>query len=749
MQHAGNTDIKVPKYPGAKSVNATVKTASGKLNTTLGAALAAIVLTVNAAGQEESRDPVPASRPPAEAQPDSGAPLAQPEAEPPPPALPEPQEPTSESTKPAEVEPASPAEPVEAETSESKTSETDEESTPKLAATPAHDPANRAEQEAFFDGILLTQLESEHVAGATVAVVADGEIVFAKGYGFADYDERKPVDPETSMFRIGSVSKLLTWTAVMQLVEQGKLDLDADINEYLEGTQVKIPETFAEPITLKHLLTHSPGFEDLVIGLFGKTAADLSPLEELLSEQVPRRVRKPGEVASYSNHGTALAGLIVERVSGVPWAEYIEQKILEPLGMANTLVRQPAADDLPEAMSKGYKYKGGRFEEEDFEYVPAAPAGSASSSAVDMARFMLAHLQNGRYASQRILEESTARQMRERLFEHDSRLDAMCYGFWETNHNGQRILHHGGDTILFHSLLAFIPEAGVGFFISYNTDTGTGRDALLKAYLDRFFPLAEKPRIDPPVGFEERADRYTGTYKMIRHDYSSLAKLQALVAVLEVTADEDDTLVVSGMLGSSGSHYAEVDDLLFQKVDGQAQLAFREDESGRITHLFLGDLPAIALQRVAWYESPKLHLPLLAGCALIFLSAALGWPFVLLVTRGRLIAGNPSSFMSLLSTWLAWIGCIVYLVFLGGIGFMVSDPNQIVYGLSPELEMLLLLPQVCVGIAALVFLCAMLSWGKRYWRFSGRVHYLLVALAGVGFAWFLYCWNLLRFGAQI
>lgn len=681
----------------------------------LSAAVAASLLVLFAAtAQDEPRAPVAAVRPPVEA------------------AKPDMNQTTGdEETGEANAEETSSSQPVSAA---------------RPAAAPKHNPADPAELEAFFDGVLLTQLESKHIAGATIAVVADGEIVFAKGYGFADYENRKPVNPETTMFRIGSVTKLLTWTAVMQLVEEGKLDLDTDINTYLEGSGVKIPETFSEPITLKHLLTHTPGFEDSVIGLFGRKASDVGPLEEILQKQLPRRVRKPGELASYSNHGTALAGLIVSQVSGLKWEDYIEQKIFKPLGMSHSTVLQLPAADLPEDLSLGYKYTSGRFEEEAFEYVPPAPAGSASSSAADMARFILAHLQDGECKLQRILKPDTARQMRERLFDHDPRLDAMCYGFWETNRNGRRILHHGGDTIAFHSLLAFLPEEGVGLFVSYNTDTaGACREQLLDAYLERYYPLDEQPRIKSPDGFEPRAEKFVGSYKFIRHDYTTLAKLQALVSAAQVQTGDDDTLVVS--IGSGTRRFAEVDKLLFQEVDGQEQIAFREDDKGRITHMFMETLPAIALQKLTWYESPDLQLGLLGGCTLLFISALFGWPLVLFATRGHHIAGRRSTLLSLLFTWVGWLGCIVFLAFLIGFGYLVvREPNELVYGISEELELLLLLPQICAGFAGAMLLCALWSWGKGYWRFSGRVHYLLVALAGVGFVWFLYYWNLLKFG---
>ncbi|MGH9675828.1 MAG: serine hydrolase domain-containing protein, partial [Candidatus Acidiferrum sp.] len=251
-------------------------------------------------------------------------------------------------------------------------------------------PKDRAELEAFLDGVLGTMLKHEHIAGATIAVVVDNKPFFSKGYGYADFTERKPVAPAATMFRIASISKLFTWTAVMQLAEQGKLDLDADVNTYL--TQFKIPtRRYPQPITLKHLMSHTPGFEDHVLGLFAKTPDKLLPLGQILAKELPARVRPPNELSSYSNHGTAIAGYIVAQVSGMSWEDYVEKNILKPLEMSNTLVRQPKPEDLPAAISKGYKWEGGKYKEKGFEYVPISPAGCMSAAAVDMTHFMISH----------------------------------------------------------------------------------------------------------------------------------------------------------------------------------------------------------------------------------------------------------------------------------------------------------------------------------------------------------------------
>ena len=207
-----------------------------------------------------------------------------------------------------------------------------------------------ADVETFLDGIVPLQLDREDIAGATVAVVKDGKPLFTKGYGYADVKNKKPVTAET-LFRPGSVSKLFTWTAVMQLVEQGKLDLGKDVNEYLD---FKIPEAFGQPISLKNILTHTTGFEQQWKDLF---AADKrSPnLRDYLKTHSPKRIFAPGTTSAYSNYATMLAGYVVERVSGQPFNDYIQQNIFKPLGMTHSTFAQPRFRVRPSSKRNGLR----------------------------------------------------------------------------------------------------------------------------------------------------------------------------------------------------------------------------------------------------------------------------------------------------------------------------------------------------------------------------------------------------------
>jgi CubicO group peptidase (beta-lactamase class C family) len=494
-----------------------------------------------------------------------------------------------------------------------------------------------AELEAFLDGVIAAQKEANHIEGATVAVVANGGLFFAKGYGYADRAAGRKVDPERTLFRIGSVSKLFTWTAVMQLVEQGRLDLKADVNRYLEGGPFVVPATYPQPITLTHLMTHTPGFEDVVVGLFARSPAEMRPLGALLADELPLRVRPPGVWGSYSNHGTALAGYIVERVSKTPYEQYIEKNVLAPLEMMHTAVRQPIPATLSRDMAAGYRFEDGEQKPQGFEFVPASPAGAISASAVDMTHFMLAHLQDGRYGDTRILSETTARLMHARAFGASRELSGMMLGFYEMNRNGHRVYGHGGDTLWFHTQLALLPDAGVGLFVSYNSDTGAGpRSSLVNAFIDRYFPAAAAPA--PGARMSEPQGTVAGSYRSLRRSDRSLAKMVALLNSVTVEELPDGRLKTSGT-GPDPIYWREVGPLVFRRADGEDRIAFRTDDRRRVTHL-VADFPAITLERLGTFESPGFLYSVLAVSVCLLSSALMTWPVVAWRTR-RLARRRP------------------------------------------------------------------------------------------------------------
>lgn len=343
--------------------------------------------------------------------------------------------------------------------------------------------------ESFVDAFMEERMHDHRIANAVIAIVAAGELRFAKGYGVADRDAEKPVSVDRTLFRLGSTSKLVTWTAVMQLAEQGKLDLDADINNDLDFA---IPARLhdgaaAKPVTMKHLLTHTAGFEDSVNNLFRLTPEAMPPLGDYVKQQLPARIFPAGSVAAYSNYGTTLAGYIVERVSGQPFADYVEQHIFAPLGMSHSSFAQPLPTPLAADLARPYRFVGDTFREGAFEYMPA-PAGGMSSSAGDMAKFMLAHLAGGAYAGGRILQPETVGRMHTQLHTQHPALSGMAHGFMEGTFNGHRVLFHGGNTTLYDTGLYLLPELGVGLFASYSGDSFLTHTELFQAFMNEYYP---------------------------------------------------------------------------------------------------------------------------------------------------------------------------------------------------------------------------------------------------------------------
>ncbi|NIM57383.1 MAG: serine hydrolase [Candidatus Aminicenantes bacterium] len=617
--------------------------------------------------------------------------------------------------------------------------EQEEKTTPYLQG-----PTDRAELEAFLEGVMASYMKSFHIAGATLAVVKDGEIFFAKGYGYADVEEKKPVDPEKTLFRPGSISKLFTWTAVMQLFEQGKIDLNADINIYLKD--FKIPDTYPEPITMIHLLTHTAGFEDFLSGMGARRPEDLVPLAEFLAKKMPARVLAPGKLTSYSNYGTALAGYIIEKISGMPFEDYIEENIFEILDMQQSTFRQPLPSHLTDDMSVGYTYEKGVYRPQGFEYINGlAPAGSMSTAATDVAKFMIAHLQHGKYGENRILEEETAKLMHTQLFTHDPRVDGNAHGFWEMTYNNIRTIVHGGDTLLFHSLLSIIPEKNLGLFVSFNSVGGSWPvyDNLIKAFLDHYYPSAELTDIELPRDFMRRAKRFTGSYGVTRVVETTYEKLMGLMMTAKVEATEDNTLLITMPMGMGASQWVEEEPLVFREVGGKDTVVFGENHKGRITHAFFNQIPILAGIKLAWYKTPGFHYSLLAICVVLFLST-LGWPasaISKLVCRSkREIPGAPG-----LVRVIAGGMSALYIIFLIGMFSAVSNYMDLIFGVTPFVKILLILPilSALLTIGALFFVYV--GWRNKYWNICGRVHYTLVALASLVFLWFLAYWKLLGF----
>jgi CubicO group peptidase (beta-lactamase class C family) len=379
------------------------------------------------------------------------------------------------------------------------------------------DPTRLAGLPDFIDGVMAQQIATRDVAGAVVTVVYRGKVLFTRGYGYADTDRRIPVDPLRTLFRPGSVSKLFTWAALMQQVEAGRVDLDAEVNRYLD---YKIPDKGLKPIKVRDLMSHIAGFGDQA-DITADKVEDLVPYRTWMKDHIAMRVREPGIESQYSNYGAALAGYIVEMVSGEPYADYAEKNIFAPLGMTDTTFREPLAGSQAERMAQGYKLVDGRLVAKPFElFSKIMPAGSASATAPDMARFIQAMLNDGTLGQAQILKPASIKLLESDGFKNAPHLPGFGNGFMVLRETGPRMVEHGGNTIDQHSFLLLAPEAQFGFFVSETGGPGSypGRTELVQAIVGRLFPVKPAPRW---TGAETPAP--LGAYRTNRQDYSKPA----------------------------------------------------------------------------------------------------------------------------------------------------------------------------------------------------------------------------------
>jgi len=600
--------------------------------------------------------------------------------------------------------------------------------------------------EPFLDGLMPAQIERENIAGAVVSVVKDGKLLFAKGYGYADMEKHRPVTADATLFRPGSISKLFTWTAVMQLVEQGKLDLDKDVNTYIDFT---IPPDFGKPITLRNIMTHTSGLEETVRDLFVADAQHLTPIDQYLKQHLPQRIFPPFAVPAYSNYATSLAGYIVQRVSGRPFEQYIADNIFAPLEMKHTTFVQPLPSELSPLMSSGYRK--GSDKPKPFEFVEAFPAGSVSTTAADMANFMIAHLQDGKFGDKQILRPETAKLMHSRAFGSDDRLNGMALGFYEESRNGQRIIGHGGDTELFHSDLHLILAQNVGFFVSYNSAGSgevSGRGILMDKFLNRYFPH------DPPAPVKienAKADAaaIAGLYKSSRRFETSFLKLFTLLGQAKVVPNADGTINIDPFKGANGEirKFEEVQPFVYREVGGHDEVAFKKDSSGSWQFQIL--IPVFIFQQIGLSENKYFNYFILISGLIVVALTVLLWPVGALVRKHY---GRPLQLTSSEGR-LRLITRLVCILFLGlFIGWLV------VLSMANEITAINALPRWVVIFGLVGLLCTLgtlfvILNALRSLRTSGRwiwakLHDLLLAAACVGLVWFLLNWKLMNFNVH-
>jgi CubicO group peptidase (beta-lactamase class C family) len=612
-----------------------------------------------------------------------------------------------------------------------------------------------ADLEAFLDDFFERNIEELEIPGAAVVVVQDGEILFIKGYGFADLERQIPVDPSQTVMRVGSVSKLFTATAAMQLVEQGLLDLDADVNQYL--TALKVPEAYSQPVTLHQLLTHTAGFEDRWVGTHTLDPDEFAPLGEHLKGSIPKRVLEPGSVHSYSNFSFALAGLLIEEITGMPFAQYVEENLFQPLGMSRSTFAQPVPTELAPDLAVGYFVTDGTYEPGDYLYEQESPAGAMSTTAEDMARFMIAHLQEGRYEDVRILESDTARQMHEQQFTHHPELPGLGYAFKERFVNGERLIGGGGDIGTYSAQMILHPTDDLGFFVMYNVFNDALRERLIAEFMDRYYAEGSPATVPPTMELsQEDLARFTGGYRWVKHPRSTIGKLRALIPgplTLNIDANDDATLSVSFFGAEAEWRYAPVKPLVYKQVAGGVQefsgyefdlgdtLVFREDGSGKVDFAFV-PLQSVAMEKLAWYEVGEVQTGALVPFLLIFLTPLVIWPLGAAIGRIR-----KQSIESTVTTdskrarWVAGIASVLNFLFL--LILLLAPLADMNFGVPPVVRVALIIPIITAVLTLVLLWMTIRAWKDSNWSILGRIYYSFLTLTAVLFVLWVNYWNLL------
>ncbi|MDE3201734.1 MAG: serine hydrolase [Acidobacteriota bacterium] len=598
---------------------------------------------------------------------------------------------------------------------------------------------------AFFDGIFPLQLERSDIAGASVLVMQNGQVLLEKGYGYSDVKKKTPVDPTTTIFRLASISKLFTWVSVMQLVEQHKLNLDTDINQYLD---FKIRPAFSKPITLRNLMTHTGGFEETINDIIVTTPKDPDTLRQFLIDNQPMRIYPPGKITAYSNYGVGLASYIVQRVSGEPFPQYVQNHIFTPLGMTHSSFDQPLPARLKDTDSQGYR-RNTTKPPVGFEIFNPVGAGGISSTAADMGRFGQALLNGGELDGHRILRTDTLAQMWTPQYRANQDLPPICMGFYQDWRNNLRWIGHEGDLIAFHSLFFMEPSQKIVLFVSYNSAGGASkpRPEIINFFSDRYFPGAQNfPFLKTPAN---QLKDIEGHYESTRRADSTRLKLDSLFSQRAARINKDGELTLSGVRDLRGHilKWRPIGTDLWQTVDDQARIFAIRDAGNKIDRLAV-DFPGVQFQRVPWYEDSRFVFPVAGTSLAIALLVVL--TFLIRIGRRIFLRKRPRwqpQPGTLYLTFSLKTASLFWLLILGGIlAFIASAGDNLMPPTAAWAKWFVLL-NIVTAIALFFSLLAVFAAIRTALRSDLRsitkLKFSLVALACIVLSWFAVHWHII------
>ena len=604
--------------------------------------------------------------------------------------------------------------------------------------------------ETFLDSIITSLMKEQNVPGCGIAIVKDTTILFSKGYGYADIENKKPFDPDKTIFRTASVCKVVVATVLMQLKEKNLIDFNTDINKYLK--QFKIEDKFGKPITAANLLTHTPGLDDFYIGKSSRTEKEAMPLGEFLKENMPERIVPPGEVSMYSNMGMALAAFLVEEITGKDFEQYAIENLFLPLDMKKSSfrVKEKYKDDI----YKGYVYLNGHQNEFPFDFINDYPAGQMLTTINEFSNFMIMHLNNGMFKGRKIVDSLFIDEMQSVQFTHHPKLhSAVGYGFFIDEVNGTKLLSHNGGYPGILTRMLIFPELQIAIFIAMNGYNSNFNVVVTDAIMNKFLPYktpeseAKFLLTDLPE-YDKNTDKFVGHYRFTRYSRNEIAKIGILMGMIggEIPIWKNDKgMLMMYDLNNKARRLIQVEPLLFRSIDDDYYIKFRKDENGNITHLFTDGITS--LEKTPLFYTINFQRIVFAIVTIVFVLISLGG-LVRSIIRKLKKSENKKSNMIRLAEKISNIYLIYLLLFGLAMNLFLNPLEQMVgfpYGMPWYFYLFQLMPFVFLALTVLFvvkFFSEIRNSPKLKFSIVFNVLFMIVCFTTI---WFLNTWNLVGF----
>ncbi len=594
---------------------------------------------------------------------------------------------------------------------------------------------------AFVDGVVTTAMADHRIPGVIVAVVYQGETVLLRGYGYAHEPERRPVDPQHSLFRVASITKIFNAIALLKLVDEGRVELDAEFTRYLPDIDFDLP--YGVP-RVRDLLTHTAGFEDAYLGHFWAVDAESEHhLGDYIARFQPAQVRAPGKALVYSNYGTSVIGLIVETVSGMPYADFVESRVLMPMGMNASRMRDWPGEARPgylpaaayENLSLSHVWSAGRFSPPSWAWMHGGmmPAGGLLSTGEDMGRFMRAQLADGGG----ILSAEGMRLLTTPSIANHPGVAANALGYWINEVWGYPTMEHGGSIFGFLSNLVLVPELALGVFVSTNAPSGHRLSSQLPQRIVGQFFASERhaPRSDAQADLSE----FTGLYRSERRGHRTVDKLLVFGAGdVQLGANDQGFLTLTS--GAQTQRFVPLGEDRFFDPDFSEHIAFSRDDRGRVFKLHGAYGHNNFLRLARWQTVEFMNHVMIALSAL-----AAWWLFALAFTRrsGRheTVSGLVARYTSfaLLVAWAATVGLLNLDM------AQLTSPTAAHFAHFPTAQgrWWILASWIGTALTALLLTLLVPVWRGGQWGLGRRLIASALALASALFVYLLSYWNVL------